>query len=116
MEAADPYLFFAYQFRNLSLETRLIVIVGYGFGDPHINKMLSQSITADCNRRVVVVQRCDKEEIPVKSLEIGRLLELSDDQVKQIIIFPGTARNFLETPDLSKVLQEQIPQLEDAPF
>jgi hypothetical protein len=116
MEAADPYLFFAYQFRNLSLETRLIVIVGYGFGDPHINKMLSQSITADRNRRAVVVQRCDAKQIPDKSSEIGRLLDLSDDQLKQIIILPGSAKTFFETPDLSKVLQRQIPQLEDSPF
>lgn len=116
MEAADPYLFFAYQFRNLSLETRLIVIIGYGFGDPHINKMLSQSITADRNRRVVVVQRCSAQDAPNKVGEIGRLLELSDDQRAQIIVLPDSAKSFLEMTDLSRVLQEQIPLLEDAPF
>ena len=41
LEAADPYLFFAYRFRDLSLVTRLIITLGYGFGDADINKMLT---------------------------------------------------------------------------
>jgi hypothetical protein len=32
LEAADPYLFFAYAFRHFTLLTRLIVTIGYGFG------------------------------------------------------------------------------------
>src|ERR1035441_9908917 len=43
LEAADPYLFYAYEFRKYSLLAKLIVCVGYGFGDDHINKILSQA-------------------------------------------------------------------------
>lgn len=39
LEAADPYLFYAFEFRRCTLDARLILIVGYGFGDEHINKM-----------------------------------------------------------------------------
>ena len=57
LEAADPYLFFAYNFRDFSLETRLIVTLGYGFGDGHINKMLGQSLRNDPERRLLVSRR-----------------------------------------------------------
>ena len=33
LEAGDSYLFYAYEFRKFSLMARLIVIIGYGFGD-----------------------------------------------------------------------------------
>lgn len=60
LEAADPYLFFAYKFRDLSLITRLIVTLGYGFGDGHINKMLTQSLRNDAERRLLVVRRSQR--------------------------------------------------------
>ena len=37
----------AYMFRNLSLLTRLIVTLGYGFGDAHINKMAKKYLGVD---------------------------------------------------------------------
>ncbi len=70
LEAADPYLFFAYRFRDLSLVTRLIVSLGYGFGDAHINKMLTQSLRADPERRLLAIQRCDEKDCDRKANEI----------------------------------------------
>lgn len=116
MEAADPYLFFAYQFRILTLEARLIVVVGYGFGDTHINKMLSQSLSSDSTRRMLVVQRCQANEVDRKAELIFRALELSEDHKPQIVIQPGTAKEFLLTQDLAAALQAHLPAVEDAPF
>src|ERR1700730_4893949 len=53
LEAADPYLFYAYKFRDLTLLATLIVSLGYGFGDGHINKMLTQSLRSDAERRLL---------------------------------------------------------------
>jgi hypothetical protein len=115
LEAADPYLFFAYKFRDLSLITRLIVTLGYGFGDGHINKMLTQSLRNDVERRLLVVRKCSEADCDKVAAEISSLLELADSQ-PQVIVRPGTAKEFLETEDLAKLLVSMIPPSEDVPF
>lgn len=115
LEAADPYLFFAYRFRDLSLVTRLIVTLGYGFGDGHINKMLTQSLRNDPERRLLVVRKCSEADCDKVAAEISSLLELADSQ-RQVIVRPGTAKEFLQTEDLAKLLVCMIPPSEDVPF
>lgn len=116
LEAADPYLFFAYKFRDLSLVTKLIVTLGYGFGDLHINKMLTQSLRTDSERRLLAIQGSDEKECGKKAGEIKGLLELGDDRTYQVIVHPGSAKQFLETPKLNEQLMKLIPPSEDAPF
>jgi len=116
LEAADPYLFFAYKFRDLSLVTKLIVTLGYGFGDAHINKMLTQSLRTDSERRLLVIQRCEEKDCAAKAIEIGTLLDLGADWKDQVIVHPGTAKQFLETPKLAERLVKLIPPSKDVPF
>jgi SIR2-like domain len=116
LEAADPYLFFTYKFRDLSLETKLIVTLGYGFGDGHINKMLTQSLRNDSERRLLVIQRCDETACVAKKGEIVAFLELSSNQKEQVIVRAGSAKEFLETPDLAELLISFIPPSPDVPF
>jgi hypothetical protein len=114
LEAADPYLFYAYEFRRFALSAELIVVIGYGFGDPHINKMLTQSVRDDSNRRLLVVS-CNKDEkecAEQKNL-IAQRLEVSPDQ---IISAPGTAKTFLEQQNLGMELMKLIPRTKEAPF
>ena len=117
LEAGDPYLFFLYQFRELTLGAKLIVAIGYGFGDGHINKMLAQSLRSESQRRLLVVQRCaDSDVADKKKGEIVTLLELGDDHKNQVVIGHGTAKEFLETQDLSKVLADHLPKSGHTPF
>jgi hypothetical protein len=116
LEAADPYLFFAYQFRRFVLLTKLIVVVGYGFGDSHINKMLTQGIRCDSERRLIVVQRCAKDACPQKEAEIARKLELEGATTGQVVVQPGSAKEFLETPNLAQFLMSKVPASADVPF
>lgn len=116
LEAADPYLFFAYMFRNLSLLTKLIVTLGYGFGDAHINKMLTQSLRTDPERRLLVIQRCDDKGVSAKIREVRRLLEVGEDRPDQVKVHPGSAKEFLETADLAESLVQLIPASKDVPF
>lgn len=116
LEAADPYLFFAYRFRDLSLVARLIVSLGYGFGDAHINKMLTQSLRNDPERRLLVIQRCDNTACDAKANEIVQLLDLGGDHPDQIKVQSGSAKQFLETPDLAQSLVKLIPPSKDVPF
>lgn len=116
LEAADPYLFFAYKFRDLSLLTRLIVTLGYGFGDGHINKMLTQSLRNDMERRLLVIRRCTARDCPTVVDQIVAALELDVAQRDQVIVKPGSAKEFLETQDLAKALVSLIPPSKDVPF
>jgi hypothetical protein len=116
LEAADPYLFFAYEFRRFTLLTHLIVTIGYGYGDLHINKMLTQSLRSDPERRLLVVQNYKKEDVAERREQVAKQLELNRDQAGQVIIDPRSAKEFLEAPDLAKSLIARIPAMKDAGF
>ncbi len=55
LQYVDPFLFLVYQLRRLSLEARLIIAIGYGFSDEHINGILKQALRGDPNKKIVVV-------------------------------------------------------------
>ncbi|GMW01519.1 MAG: hypothetical protein AMXMBFR84_26560 [Candidatus Hydrogenedentota bacterium] len=83
LQYVDPFLFFAYELRRWTLSTaRLIITVGYGFADEHVNGILGQALKGDRERRLLAVigphAKADEE------LEkIGNLLSLScKEQVK----------------------------------
>jgi hypothetical protein len=116
LEAADPYLFFAYKFRDLSLETKLIVALGYGFGDGHINKMLTQSLRGDSERRLLVIQQCLNDELEERKRAVAGKLELGKSQAEQIVIQSGAAKEFLETANLAQDLIARIPASTNNPF
>src|SRR5262249_28360212 len=101
-------------FRRFALSAELIVVIGYGFGDPHINKMLTQSVCDDGNRRLLVVSCSkDEKECAEKKTLIAQRLEVSPDQ---IISAPGTAKTFLEQKNLGTELMKLIPRTKEAPF
>ena len=114
LEAADPYLFYAYQFRRFTLAANLIVVLGYGFGDSHINKMLSQALRDSAERRLLVVARCTSEE---KCKDRQRSIsEALDVDVKQIVVEKGTVKTFLEFDRLAERLRDSIAKPADSPF
>lgn len=116
LEAADPYLFYAYEFRRFALAAKLIVTVGYGFGDAHINKMLTQGLRHDPDRRVLVVSRCTKDQANERAKEIRVLLELDETSGAGVTVRPGSAKEFFDADNLTAELHEQLPKESDAPF
>ncbi|MCO6438564.1 MAG: SIR2 family protein [Phycisphaerae bacterium] len=117
LEAADPYLFYAYEFRKFTLIAKLIVTVGYGFGDAHINKMLTQSLRDEGSRKLIVVARCaDEEERRARRQDIEDRLELDEGHDDQIDVRSESACDFLGMNELSNVLLSAIPESPNAPF
>lgn len=114
LEAADPYLFYAYQFRQFALDAKLIVVIGYGFGDPHINKMLTQALRSEGPKRLVVVSRADDDAVATRrGTEIGKLLEIPSDS---IVVLRGTASSILREEKLAEQLIALVPVSDSAPF
>jgi hypothetical protein len=114
LEAADPYLFYTYELRKYSLETKVIVCIGYGFGDAHINKILTQSLQRDIERRLVAIAACkDDGAIAARKSSIASELGVRPEQV---VVNKGSAKQFFETPDLDKQLLALIPTPADADF
>ena len=114
LEAADPYLFYIYEFRKFSLLAKLIVSVGYGFGDSHINKILSQALADDSTRKLLVISNCENDASQKRKLEeVKDRLRVQDSQV---IVQQGTAKAFLENAELHKALLELVPPPAGSPF
>jgi SIR2-like domain len=55
LQYVDPFLFLVYQLRRMSLDARLLIVVGYGFGDEYINGILAQALRGHPEKRIVVV-------------------------------------------------------------
>ena len=106
LEAADPYLFYAYQLRKFSLQAKLIVTIGYGFGDEHVNEILAQALRRESTTRLYVVRDCINPKcVEEKAKHLTAVLGVSADQIR---IHEGKTRQFLGTNDLKKLLTDQI--------
>ena len=68
LQYRDPFLFLAYEFRKWVLECKLIVCIGYGFGDDHINKIIQQALNQDSNRLLLSASLIKVLVIPMSHL------------------------------------------------
>ncbi len=111
MEAADPYLFYAFEFRRCSLEARAIVTIGYGFGDEHINKMLIQALRGEPSKRLIVVGNVsDTAKTEARKKEIAAKLQVPAERVSSTIaVLQGTAKDFLKRADIADIVSGFLP-------
>ena len=56
LQYIDPFLFCAYELRRWTLDSaRVIVCIGYGFNDEHINGILEQALRHSSERKLLAV-------------------------------------------------------------
>jgi hypothetical protein len=103
LEAADPFLFYAYEFRRCTLEAKVILAIGYGFGDDHINKMLRQAIKTEPAMKLAVVANTGTtaQALSERATFIAKRVEISAGRVH---VIPGTAKSFLESPHIGQLV------------
>jgi hypothetical protein len=112
LEYVDPYLFYAYEFRRYSLEAHLLITIGYGFGDEHINGIIGQALRHKDEMKLIV--NFYDENKDEKSIEkfIKNRLEILDNK-NQIIIHNKKASKFLKNDlqlnNLIKHLSQKTP-------
>ena len=96
LQYVDPFLFLVYQLRRLSLDARLLLVIGYGFGDEHINGILAQALRGDQGKRLVAVMFCGSEnsEDSLRKFVSAQLGLEKDDS--RLVIKISRARTFLE--------------------
>ncbi len=95
LQYTDPFLYFVYQFRQWTLEAKLIIVIGYGFGDEHINGILGQALNVAGDseeRKLLAVAPFDN--IPEEQAQ-QQLASILNGKKEQIIIKKLTAEKFM---------------------
>ena len=111
LQYIDPFLFLAYELRRWTLDSaRVIVCIGYGFGDEHINGILTQSLQQNASRKLLVVTGPGDRETALEW--ICTQLNVQPDQ---IVVDNRGAKEFLEVGFTIDMLSEMFPE-EDGPF
>lgn len=114
LQYTDPFLFFAYQFRQWTLEAKLIITIGYGFGDEHINGILGQAIenVSDPNeRKLLAVAPFRNEEEDMAAARLVNTLGIR--RKEQIIIKKRGAGDFMRDEMTIDKLNNYFPEGDD---
>ncbi|WGS87727.1 SIR2 family protein [Methylomonas sp. UP202] len=112
LQYIDPFLFFAYEFRKrLMTEVQLLVCVGYGFADEHINGIITQALNGDHSRKMLVIMPTDN--VAGSLQHIRSTLKLSCDD--NVSIWNFTAKDFFNDKLTVEELAKIFPN-EEAPF
>lgn len=72
----DPFFFLFQEFRKWALSSKLIISIGYSFGDEHINNVIRQSLVASPSRKLLVISPYFNKEGISSNEDDG--IELSD--------------------------------------
>ena len=107
LQYVDPYLFFAYEFRKYSLEARLMITIGYGYSDEHINGIIGQALRHKEDMRVIANIYNDKDKGEIKE---NILKKIGVNNPSQLIVENIKASNFLESKLNLKELVKYLPQ------
>jgi hypothetical protein len=99
LQYVDPFLFLVYQLRRLSLDAKLILVVGYAFADEHINGILRQALRNSPEKTLIVVTwsggaKSDDEKERDFDAFIRKQLDLTDADGK-VVVRIATAKKFL---------------------
>ena len=112
LQYVDPFLFLAYELRRWTLDSaRVIVCVGYGFNDEHINGILRQSLRQNETRKLLaVVGPGDNTTASNEKNRIWQQLEAGEDQIE---VRAMGAKDFLENHLTIASLSDLFPDEED---
>jgi SIR2-like domain len=116
VKAYDPYLFFMYEFREKSLNSKLIIISGYGFGDDHINRILKQAYEAEKGNPYLLVNLYSQDGEEGKNFVKNKL---GVNNYDRIILFKGNASTFFQenlSMDYIKEILFSNEHNEDIPY
>lgn len=127
LQYLDPFLFLVYEFRRCSLDAKLLILVGYGFGDEHVNGIVRQAIRNQKQKRLVVVAPLQKSTDPSEAEKTQAVeqqkewirikLQLELDDRTRIHVIDATAKSFFETSlqleEMAKLFPAEEPDFSE---
>lgn len=109
LQYVDPFLFLAYELRRWTLDVaRIIVCVGYGFNDDHINGILQQALRQNRTRKLLAVIGPDDDTATAEKCVSDQLMAQED----QIVAKACGAKEFLDKALTIAALSELFPDEE----
>ena len=112
LQYIDPFLFFAYEFRKrLMTDAKLLICVGYGFADEHINGIISQALNGHPSRKMLIIMPCDNEDEELHHICTSLKIHTNDN----VLLWKGKAKDFFNEKLTVDNLADVFPK-EDAPF
>lgn len=109
----EPFFELIKRFKERARRARLIVTIGYGFADEHINSVLIESMRVDVNKRLLIVDLHPNER--VESLEKRHGKELNMKLVETLGKGFKTKPLF-QTSELDDKIEVLLEELSAAPF
>jgi len=98
----DPFLYLFQEFRKWSLQAKLIVCIGYGFFDEHVNSILGQALNSDPEMKLLWVapawgegedEKAENMRADVAKVEASLRLNVADGT--KVIRWDLSAREFM---------------------
>lgn len=81
----DPFFYLFQEFRKWTLSSKLVISLGYSFGDPHINNVVRQSLLDNPERKLLVISPYDfNGDNPINEDEIENKSEVEEKRIKKI--------------------------------
>ncbi len=116
LEYRDPFLFLTYEFRRRTLTSQMIVVIGYGFGDEHINLIIQQALKNHESRVLLVVSPLADQSEDDRLRTIGHAIGHSN--LEQIRVCGISAKKFMTEHLTVKSLEKYLPiaDNQDIPF
>lgn len=104
----DPFLYLAYEFRRWTLDAaKVIVCIGYSFGDEHVNDILRQSLTQNTARRIVAVfEPMEDADVEDRQVEVSKALGVKKERIR---VLPTGAKRYLESELTIGSLADVVP-------
>jgi SIR2-like domain len=111
LTSTDPYLYDVFEFRKYSLheDCKLIIVIGYSFGDDYMNKLIAQALTASQQRNVLIV------DLKPKGLKTNFVAKYAVNE-SQVKIWEGSAADFLKEQLSLTFLADYLPSSDETPF
>jgi hypothetical protein len=112
-QPTDPFLTLLYNFRQWLNLAQIIVVIGYGFGDIHINAMLLEALQRSPQMRCIVVNTSKLDDLLPDDSNFRKLLNLEE----RFIAIPKTTKVALQSGSVLQEVQKIIKHAEEeAPF
>jgi len=113
LRPVDPFLSLLFHFQQALNRCSVIVVVGYGFGDTHVNEMLAAALQRDSIKRCVVTTQSDLSDMIRQDSDLWRAVDVE----KRFVTVRAKAQEAFDRDKLLRAVQDVLKEQEEAaPF